>query len=337
MSYIIDILNDENYYEEELKNHNYIENSLLSQKNSFHYKLFDYSNSALILSEYNDNKIIYTTPNFKRIILLSNESNDLTLNSLIPSNIEKFHNQLINEALFYSNIEQIFTTQISNILLKTKKNTLLNIKIFIKELPNILYGLVFIIHIERVLNDEFKIILDNEFKIIGYSDESNCLKKDNYESYLIPSFIGINICSVMPEILLYLTTNNNIENKDGVKEICLINQNINKRGNIYKYNIPSPNKNIIDKINNIINDIKKNDININEAISKIDEKQKIELNNENSKGINNSNFLEEKNIGEKYSELIAEIEENARKSIKIEYEIAERRLLNGKYKYYPIS
>ena len=257
MSYIKDILNDENYYEEELKNHNYIENSLLSQKNSFYYKLFDYSNSALILSEYNDNKIIYTTPNFKRIILLSNESNDLTLNSLIPSNIEKFHNQLINEALFYSNIEQIFTTQISNILLKTKKNTLLNIKLFIKELPNILYGLVFIIHIERVLNDEFKIILDNEFKIIGYSDESNCLKKDNYESYLIPSFIGINICSVIPEILLYLTTNNNIENKDGVKEICLINQNINKRGNIYKYNIPSPNKNIIDKINNIINDIKK--------------------------------------------------------------------------------
>ena len=82
--------------------------------------------------------------------MLSYESNDLTINSLLPNNIEKFHQHLFNEALFYSNIERVVTKPLNNIMIKTKNNTLLNTKVFVKELPNLSYGLIFIIYIEKV-------------------------------------------------------------------------------------------------------------------------------------------------------------------------------------------
>ena len=268
--------------------------------------------------------------------MLSYESNDLTINSLLPNNIEKFHQQLVNEALFYSNIEHIFKKQLNSIMIKTKNNALLNANIFVKELPNLSYGLIFIIHIEKVLNNEFKIVLDKDFKINGYSDEVNSLKKDNYESYgLMTNFLGTYIFAIIPDILLCLTnTDNNEENNNIGKDIYLKNKIINQRGNIYKYNMPSPSKNIIDKINSIINDIKQNGININEIISKMKENE-----SKNQSNISDySNVLnDERNIGEKYIDLIKSIEYNSRKPMKIQYEIVERSFLNNKYKYYLLT
>ena len=340
MNYIKEILNDEDYYEKELKNHSYIQNYYLPQKNSFYFKLFDTLNSAIFLSDYKDNKILYLTPNFKKIILLSNESNDLTLNSLIPTPVEKFHNQIVNEALFYNNIDFIFTKQ-KNILLKTKNNTLLYCKIFAKELPNLSYGLIFIVHLEKILNNEFKLILDKDFKINGYSDESNSLKKEHYLNYgLNPSFIGIHIGTIIPEILLCLTNqknNNKIENNDTSKELFLKNSIINQRGNIYQYNMTSPNKIIIDRINFILNYIKKHDINLDELNEKLKENQKLEKGDLTNPSDNSIAFNEEKNFAENYVDLIKLIENNARKSFKIEYEIIERKFLNNKYKYYLIT
>ena len=337
LCYIKEMLNDEKYYEKELKYYNSLIASNSDEKNNFYYKLYDNLNSAILLSEYNSNKIIYSTPNFKKNILLSYESNDLTINSLLPNNIEKFHQHLINEALLYSNIEHIFTKQVNNIMIKTKNNTLLNTKLFLKELPNLSYGLIFIIHIEKIINNEFRIVLDKDFKINGYSDEANSLKKDNYENYgLIPSFLGTHICALIPEILLCLTNiNKNEENNNNIgKDIYLQNKIINQRGNIYKYNMPSPSKHILDKINSIINDIKKNGLNINEIIPKLEEHGT----KHNSNFSENSILLnDERNIGDKYSDLIKEIEYNTRKSIKIEFEIAERSFLNNKYKYYIIT
>ena len=336
LSYIKEMLNDDIYYEKELKSYNSFLTFNSDEKNNFYYKLYDTLNSAVLLSEYNDNKIIYSTPNFKKNIILSNESNELTINSLMPNNIEKFHQHLINEALFYSNIEHIFTKQLNNIMIKTRNNTLLNAKLFVKELPNLSYGLIFIIHIEKVINNEFKIVLDRDFKINGYSDETNSLKKENYENYgLMPSFLGVHICSVIPEILLCLTNiNNNEENNNIGKDIYLKNKKVNQRGSIYKYTLPSPNKHILDKIDSIIDDIKTNGITINEIISKLEEKDS----KKNSNFKYNSNILnDERNIGDKYVDLIREIEYNSRKSIKIEFEIVERSFLNNKYKYYILT
>ena len=340
MTYIKEILNDEDYYEKELKNHRYIQNYYFPYKKSFYFKLFDNLNSALFLTDYNDNKILYITPNFKKIILLSNESNDLTVSSLIPSAIEKFHYYLVNDALLYSNIEYIFTTQ-ANIMLRTKNNTLLYTKFFAKEIPNMSYGLIFIVHLEKILTNEFKIILDKDLKINGYSDEASSLKKENYENYgLIPSFLGTPIFAVIPEILLYLTNKkDNIitGDNDSNKELYLKNRVINQRGSIYKYNMPSPSKSIIDRINSIINYIKKNDINLNDINKKLKENQKLVKKDDTNNSDKSVAFDEEKSIGENYLDLIKEIEKNARKSFKIEYEIIERRFLNDKYRYYLIT
>ena len=146
-------------------------------------------------------------------------------------------------------------------MIKTKNNTLLDTKLFMKQLPNLSYGLVFIVHIEKILNNELKIVLDKDFKINGHSNDANSLKTDNSENYgLIPSFLGTNICAVFPEILLSLTNVNKNKRENTInKDIYLKSKIINQRGNINKYNLPSPSKHIIDIINSIMNDIKKTD------------------------------------------------------------------------------
>ena len=340
--YIKEILNDDFFLEKEQKNHNYLKNIVLPQKNSFYYRTFDSLNSAVLLSEfYENNKILYSTPNFKRIILLQNEPNDLTINSLLPNVVSKFHNSLINESLFYSNLSQVFHDQ-KSVMLKTKSNTLLNMKLYVKELPNLSYGLIFIIHMEKISSNDFIIFLNKELKISGYSDEQNAKTKESFDNYgLINNFNGCHICTIIPEIILSLTSDNLIENEynDMTKEIKLKNAIINQRGNLYKYNATLPSKSIIDKVNDIINDIKSNKSFKDDIIKQIKEKQKKNAQDEVANTTIDTNliFNQEKNLSKKYIDLISEIEKTSLKTVKVEYEIVERAFLNNKYKYYIVT
>ena len=340
--YIKEILNDDYFLEKEQKNHNYLKNIVLPQKNSFYYRIFDSLNSAVLLSEfYEDNKILYSTPNFKKIILLQNDSNDLTINSLLPKVVAKFHNSLINESLFYSNLAQVFHDQ-KNVMLKTKSNTLLNMKLYVKELPNLSYGLIFIIHMEKILSNDFIILLNKELKINGFSDEQNAKKRESFDNFgLIQNFIGCHICTLIPEIFLSLTCDNLNENEynDLTKEIKLKNAMITQRGNLYKYSTITPSKSIIEKVNDIINDIKKNKIFKEDIIKQIKESQKKNAKDEVTKTMADIGiiFNQEKNLSKKYIDLITEIEQTSLKTFKIEYEIVERTFLNKKHKYYILT
>ena len=342
LHYIKEILNDDYFLEKEQKNHNYLKNIILPQKNSFYYRTFNSLNSAVLLSEfYENNKILYTTPNFKRIIFLQKDTNDLTIKSLLPNVVAKFHNSLINESLFYSNLAQTFHDQ-KNVLLKTKNNTLLNMKIYVKELPNLSYGLIFIIHIEKILSNDFIILLNKELKINGYSDEQNAIKKESFDNFgLIQNFNECHICTIIPEIFLSLTCDNLIENEynDLTKEIKLKNALINQRGNLYKYNATSPSKSIIDKVNDIINDIKRNKSFKEDVIKQIKEKEKNNAKDEVTKTMADATliFNQEKSLSKKYIDLVSEIEQTALKTVKVEYEIAERTFLNNKHKYYILT
>ena len=340
--YIKEILNDDYFLEKEQKNHNYLKNIILPQKNSFYYRTFNSLNSAVLLSEfYENNKILYTTPNFKRIIFLQKDTNDLTINSLLPNVVAKFHNSLINESLFYSNLAQTFHDQ-KSVLLKTKNNTLLNMKIYVKELPNLSYGLIFIIHMEKILSNDFIILLNKELKINGYSDEQNAIKKESFDNFgLIQNFNECHICTIIPEIFLSLTCDNLIENEynDLTKEIKLKNAFIYQRGNLYKYNATSPSKSIIDKVNDIINDIKRNKSFKEDVIKQIKEKEKNNAKDEVTKTMADATliFNQEKSLSKKYIDLVSEIEQTALKTVKVEYEIAERTFLNNKHKYYILT
>ena len=330
MGYIKDIIKDDNLLEKELKNHDYIKNSFLSIKNSFYFKMFDSSISAILLAEGDnaDNKILYTTPNFGKNIYLSKETNELTVNSLLPSAIEKFHNFLLNDSLLYSNLDETFHSQ-RNAMIRTKNNTLLNIKLFVKELPNLSYGLIFIIHIEKIINSDYTIILDKDFKISGYSDEATSKKRDTYENYgLTQSFIGAHICTIIPELLLYFKCDKNKEDK-----IVLVDKVINQRGNLYQYQIPSPNKDIMEKINDIIAK------NIKRDSSELYGKE-MRFSHTKITKFNDTKILsihDEKTFEEKYADLTKEIESCIQRTIKIEYEIVERSFKNDKYFYYILT
>ena len=331
MGYIKDIIKDDNLLEKELKNHDYIKNSFLSIKNSFYFKMFDSSISAILLAEGDnaDNKILYTSPNFGKNIYLSKETNELTVNSLLPSAIEKFHNHLINNSLLYSNIDETFHSQRS-LMIRTKNNTLLNIKLFVKELPNLSYGLIFIIHLEKINNNDYTIILDKDFKISGYSDEATSKKREAYENYgLTQSFIGAHICTIIPELLLYFKCDKSKEDK-----IFLIDKVINQRGNLYQYQIPSPNKEIMEKINDIIvNNIKRDSPETLLGKERRFSHTKITKFNETKILMMN----EEKSFEDKYADLIKEIDSCIQRTIKIEYEIVERSFINDKYNYYILT
>lgn len=330
MGYIKDIIKDDILLEKELKNHDYIKNSFLSIKSSFYFKMFDSSISAILLAEGDnaDNKILYTTPNFGKNIYLSKETNDLTVNSLLPSAVEKFHNHLINNNLLYSNLDETFHSQRS-IMIRTKNNTLLNIKLFVKELPNLSYGLIFIIHLEKINNNDYTIILDKDFKISGYSDEATSKKRESYENYgLTQSFIGAHICTIIPELLLYFKCDKNKDDR-----IVLIDKVINQRGNLYQYQIPSPNKEIMEKINDIIiNNIKKDSL---ESLGKERRFSHIKITKFNETKILAMN--EEKSFEDKFADLIKEIDSCILRTIKIEYELVERSFINDKYNYYLLT
>ena len=332
IGYIKDIIKDDALLEKEEKNHDYIKNSFISIKNSFYFKMFNSSISAILLAEgdnNNDNKIIYTTPNFGKNIYLSKETNELTINSLLPNALEKFHNHLINDALFYSNLDEIFFSQRS-IMIKTKNNTLLNAKLFVKELPNLSYGLIFIIHLEKINNNDYTIVLDKDFKISGYSDEATSRKRENYENYgLTQNFIGSHICAIIPELLLYLKCDKNNDDK-----ITLIEKVINQRGNLYQYKIPSPNKEIMEKINDIINtNIKRNSLDfLMNKEKKLSHTKILKFNDTKILMMN-----EEKSFEDKYADLIKEIDSSIQRTFKIEYEIVERSFINNKYNYYIIT
>ena len=146
------------------------------------------------------------------------------------------------------------------------------------------------------------------------------------------------MCCYSRNLISLTNVNNNVQNENNInKEIYLKSKIINQRGTIYKYNMPSPSKHIVDIINSIMNDIKQNGINTNDVMTKLKEKQILETKDHTILTENSAAINEGKNIGEKYADLIKEIEQNARISFKIEYEIIERTFLNGKYKYYLLT
>ena len=306
MLYLKTILQDDTLAKNEEKKFNLIQTGKLAEKNNFYYSMFNHdTNSVLLIDGYSNNgRIIYSTPNFPVLYQLNwKEIINSQIDELLPNFLQNFHKDLIEHALKYSNITRVFHNP-KNSFLKGKNNLLYNVQIYVKPVPNLTYGLIYIALITKIKDHEFIILLDNNYKIDGFTEmnsgNSFTLNSNQNSSYnLSNNLLNKHIGMIIPEILLQLRYKDNM---------LVINNNIDIKGNLFS-GVNS--KDLEPKLNILMNIIKK------KGFLNLDDD--TEEGNKNLFEYNNFN----KSILSKYS-----------KAFSIFFKVTTVKFLEGKYCYH---
>ena len=303
MLYLELILQDDLLARQEEKKYITLKNSKLSEKNNIYHSMFvrELSTVALVDGYSSNGKFLYTTPNFPALFnFTGKEILNLSVDDLLPNVVGKFHKDLIDNAIKYSNINYIFNTQ-KDMLLKGKTGGIYNIKLYVKSIPNLSFGLIYVVQISKVTEHNYIIVLDKEFKIDGLTDLINqgegYTMANNYG--LTQSLCGHHIGLALPEILLQLEYKN--------EEFKISKDEIDLKGTLYPISIW---KELDNKVENIL--------------SKIKQYGKLQYDEDNQ---NNNTFA-------LYDDLIKEITSRYQKSFSVYYKIVTKTFLDGKHKYY---
>ena len=307
MLYLKTILQDDILAKEEEKKFSLIKSSKLPEKNNIYHSMFKNDiNSILLIDGFTINpKILYATPNFSFLYKFNGkEIINTPIEELLPNVIQPFHKDLMDNILKYSNISNTFQKSL-NVYLKGKNNSVFNVNLFIKPVPNLNYGLIYFSLFTKLLDHEFTIILDKDFKIDGFTEmnqgtnftlNNNSTNNYNLGSQAINHHIGL----IIPEILLQIYYKDNI--------LCMNKNDIDIKGTIYS-------------INNF---------------KDLDEKILVLLDMIKRKGFMNiaENIDESRKILREYNELKAYITERKSKSFSIFFKVETKLFLNGKYRYH---
>ena len=304
--YLDSILQDEILSKEESKKYMLLKNNKIEEKLNIYHSMFLFDKSSVIIADghYSNGKIIYASPNFPMLFTYNlKEILNINIEDLLPNVIQPFHKELIEDAIKYSNLNFIFKKQI-NSLLKNKNGGLFNIKLFVKPIPNLNYGLTFFIYLQKIIDLNFIIVLDKDLRINGFSQTngtgSSFAMDGRYN--LSQGLYGYHIGLIIPDILTLL------EFKNG--EFNIIKKNLDLKGYLYQINKIKDIKNkvdiILDKIKSNIND---NQIQIEDGFH---------------------------NINDEFNALIKELNNQNIKAFSIFYKIKMSSFLDEKYKYYRI-
>jgi hypothetical protein len=252
----------------------------------------------------------------------------LNINDLIPSCVTTFHKEIIEDALKYSNFSYLFNKKVKNAILKSRNNSLYNINIYIKCLPNLTHGIIFIGCIEKLKDNQFVILLDNLFKINSMSDTYSItsgdiystLKKDSYG--LNKNIINHHIAIIIPEILKQI--------KYSDQKFILSKNDIDLKGILYPNTMDF--SNIESEIDMVLERIKQSGQLINEE----NNNQTLTNNNPIISRSNTKMAKINSNIKE-YNELIEELNSKfSGKTYSIFYKIVMRTFINEKFVYYRV-
>lgn len=214
LMYLDTIIKDEQLSKKEKKTLSTIKMQKYPEKDNIYYLLFDKELSSILLVDGNDMKgrVIYTTPNFESMYHFNpNEVINMPLELLLPNAIVSFHSIIMSEAIKYSNIRKIFAKQ-RDTYIKGKHGYICQVKMFLKPIPNLTYGLIYIVSFIKNLNNSINrtILLDHNLTI---TDTTPSLQKSTIEKIhdnrIISTMSGNHIAMVMPEILLQIEYVNN--------------------------------------------------------------------------------------------------------------------------------
>ena len=300
------IIQDNSFVQKEEKRYKELRLEKISEKDNLYFSMFNPEISSILLSDgYSFNgKIVYRSHNFPYLFMFNEkELINITIDELIPDVIQNFHKNLIENALKYSNISYLFKNQ-RNSLLKGKNDFIFDIKIYVRPVPNLCYGLLFFIYLQKIKSEQLTIILDKNLYVNGFTkptEEGTNLIYDNYYN-LSNDINGNHIGLIIPEIFLYLNYNDKDNN------FYFIKNNIDLKGNIYQINDFNG---MEEKVDEILEELKKIQINKNEIQNKI---EKLE----------------------KYDELIMELNKQKIKNYSIFFRIEEHSFIDKKYIYYLI-
>ena len=305
MIYLETILQDEILMRTEEKRYNTLKAEKLSERNNPYYSLYIQEKSSVLLVDgYSySGKIFYTTPNFPSLFMFSGkEVINTSIDDLLPDVVQTFHKYLIEDAIKYSNLNYIFKNQ-RDVLLKGKNGLIFNVYLYVKQAPNLSFGLIYFAYIQKIQEQNFILILDENLIINGFTGMnqigSNFTINNNYGlSYTIN---GHHIGKLIPEILLQM----NYDSKRN--KFCLSKNNIDLKGNLYS-----------------IHNFK----DLDEKFSKIIEFIKEKKNNENNE--NKITSFEE------FDEFVKFLNSQQVKSFSIFFRIELHTFINCTYKYYRI-
>ena len=302
MLYLQGILQDEVFANSEEKKYKSLKNNKLSERNSVYHQMFmsELSSIVLIDGHNNNGKLLYMTPNFPNLFAFNGrELLNTTIDDLLPDTIRSFHKDLIDNAIKFSNLNYSFKNQ-RDFILKGKNGGLYNVKVFIKCIPNLAFGLIYIGYITKSQEQTFVIILDKDLNINGFTDITKTgapfTMNNNYG--LTQSLCGHHIGTVIPEILLQMEYKND--------KFIFPKSDIELKGNLYPV---STWKELDHKVETVLNRIKE-------------------------KGSLQDKDDEKKETIKEYDKLIAEIIAKYPHAFSVFYRVSTRSFIDGKYTYH---
>jgi len=307
--YLDSILQDEFLSKEENKKYLALKGSKsLEQYNVYHSMFLLDTSSVLLIDGYlTMGKILYSSPNFAFLYMYNGkEVLSFTIDDLLPNCIQTFHKELMEDAIKFSNINYIFKGPIDT-LLKNKNGGLFNIKLFVKSVPNLSYGLIYFTYIQKIQESNLIILLDNNLKINGFTEMSqpgtSFTMSNGYN--LTHGILGYHIGVIIPDILPLLEYKN--------EEFNIIKKDYEFKGYLYPVEKTLEIKN---KIHIIFDKIKNNKVNVNEVEGQIENEQQ--------------------NISAEMVDFIKELNNQNVKPFSIFYRVKLYTFLEGKFKYYRV-
>ena len=323
MLYLRQIIQDDDLAQKEEKKYYHIKMSKLNEKYNIYHSIFDKEKSSIVLVDGCGiiGKIIYVTPNFGTLYnFLPKELVNVMITDLQPTYVSQFHKDIMIDALKYSNLNYIYTNMI-NVVMKGKGNGIFNINAYVKCIPNFDYGLIYILAAEKINDEQFIILLDQNFCINAmtnpyYNASGNFIVNNNANCYnLNNNIVGYHCGIIIPDILKLIQYNG--------EKFVLLKKNIDLKGILYSNN-------------EFCSDIK---YYVDSVLDRIKQTQQLiyDENIINNKQNNNqSKFKREQNLHEFY-DLVNHLKEKCQdKSYSIFYRIDEKEFLNGKHYFYKV-
>ena len=306
--YLDTIMQDEVLSKEESKRYMILKNSKIQERYNIYHSMFLFNTSSILLVDgyLTNGKILYSSSNFSLLFMYNDkELLNVTIEDLLPNAIQVFHKELVDNAIKYSNLNYSFKEPRESFL-KSKIGGLYNIKLFVKPVPNLSYGLIYYTYIQKINEPNFIIILDKDLRINGFTEMSQTGSSFTMNNgfNLSPNIIGFHIGMIIPDIFSLLEYKN--------EEFIINKIDHELKGYLYP----------IDKVNDLKNKV----INILEKI-------KITRNDNDNNGQIDT---DPQNISVEFNELLRELSNIKSNPFSIFYKIKLCTFLEGKYKYYRI-
>ena len=307
--YLDNIIQDEFLSKEQTKKYILKKNSKSHERLNIYHNMFLIDTSTVLLTDgyLMNGKIIYSSRNFPLLFMYTaKELLSLNIDDLLPVVVQSFHKELIDNSIKYTNISYVFKHPRDS-LLRNKNGGLFNVKLFVKPVPNLCYGLIYYSYLQKVHDLNLIFTLDKELKITDFTEMTRTGSPFTITNIynLSNNIIGYHIGLIIPDILSLLEFSNG--------EYIIVRKDYELKGLLYPI---EKTREIKNKLLIVLNKIKQSNFKFSDYQGQIEE--------------------DPHNIISEYNDFVSELNLQNNKPFNIFYNIKVYKFIEGKYKYYRI-